>query len=585
MFGKIIYIGENIAHVENQTEKEKLDDLMNMHVIFAKENQNILGEVSEINDTLIKIRFLGEFINNKYVNGIIRKPSLNSQIRVINQQELLELVGSDTNQTLNIGTSSLYKDFGVYADVNNLFANHMAVFGNSGSGKSWGMARLVQNIFANPNNFNYNANIFIFDAYGEYKNAFKQLNALNQYYEYKFITTNPTDADDNVLKLPFHLLNLDDISLLLQASSHSQLPILEKALQLAKIFAQKEEVIITYKNHLIAKAIIAILYSNNTSLQKKNQIFQIIEICHTDEFNFNTGIQGVGYVRNFSKCFEIDLHGNFSEILLMTDYVLKFINDDLDMAFEPKNAFYGIEDFQKALNFTLISEGFQDNKQIYDDAMLLKVRLSAIINSKMVHYFKVKSYISPDNFIASLVNQNNKRAQIINLTLEDLTDAHSKSLVKIFCRMFFDFSKSRKERASIPFHLFLEEAHRYIQNDNDTYLIGYNIFNRIAKEGRKYGILLNIVSQRPVEISDTVISQCSNFLIFKMTHPMDIDYIEKMLPNISTDIIEKQKVLQPGICVGFGSAFKIPMIIKMSPPQPAPNSTSCDVVQRWKVVE
>ena len=117
----------------------------------------------------------------------------------------------------------------------------------------------------------------------------------------------------------------------------------------------------------------------------------------------------------------------------------------------------------------------------------------------------------------------------------------AKSLVKIYSRIIFDFAKSNANRATVPFHLFLEEAHRYIQNDNDVFLLGYNIFDRIAKEGRKYGVILDIISQRPVEISDTVISQVSNFLIFKMTHPKDIKYIEEMLPNISSDVIEKQK--------------------------------------------
>jgi DNA helicase HerA-like ATPase len=85
-----------------------------------------------------------------------------------------------------------------------------------------------------------------------------------------------------------------------------------------------------------------------------------------------------------------------------------------------------------------------------------------------------------------------------------------------------------------------------------------------------------------VELSDTVIAQCSNFLIFKMTHPKDIKYIEEMLPNISTDIIEKQKTLQPGNCVGFGSAFKIPMIVHMEIPNPAPYSSNCDVTNSWQ---
>ena len=149
--------------------------------------------------------------------------------------------------------------------------------------------------------------------------------------------------------------------------------------------------------------------------------------------------------------------------------------------------------------------------------------------------------------------------------------------------MIFDFSKGRSERATIPFHLFLEEAHRYIQKDNDTFLLGYNIFDRIAKEGRKYGVILDIISQRPVEISDTVIAQCNNFLIFKMTHPLDIKYIGEMLPNISADILDKQKVLQPGNCVCFGGAFKIPMIVKMEMPNPMPYSSNCDVSACWKL--
>ena len=136
-------------------------------------------------------------------------------------------------------------------------------------------------------------------------------------------------------------------------------------------------------------------------------------------------------------------------------------------------------------------------------------------------------------------------------------------------------------RATIPFHIFIEEAHRYVQKDNDTFLLGYNIFDRVAKEGRKYGLILDLISQRPVELSDTVISQMSNFLIFKITHPLDVEYIQKMLPNISLDIVEKQKSLQPGTCMAFGRAFKIPMIVRMQMPDPMPESSNCDIMSTW----
>jgi len=582
MFGKILYISDNIAHVENKMSREVVADLMNIHVIFEAVNQRILGEVIEINDDVIKIRFLGEYQDKRYLNGVLRKPLLNSTIRVINGEELMELVGTYTDKSFILGDSAIYKNFKVCPSINSLFSNHLAIFGNSGSGKSCGVARIVQNVFSNQAMNPVNANLFIFDAYGEYKNAFKTLNEKNPDYNYKFITTNPVDNDDFTLDLPIHLFNLDDWALLLQASNHSQLPIIENTIKLAKIFSQDNETSRRLKNHLIAKALLAVLFSSETTSNKKNEIFTIIEVCNTPEFNFNSVIPGVGYTRIFSECFEIDSHGNFGESVLITEYILKHILEDTEEFNIPEEAFYTLNDFAKAMEFTLISEGFQHNDNLYSDSIILKVRLNTIMSSKVGKYFTGNSFISLHDYINSLIMKNEKKAQIININLEDIDDVYAKVIVKIFCRLMFEYSKGLQRRASIPFHLFLEEAHRYIQKDNDTYLIGYNIFDRIAKEGRKYGVILDIISQRPVEISDTVIAQCSNFLIFKMTHPLDIKYIEEMLPNISSDIVEKQKVLQPGTCVGFGSAFKIPMIVKLEMPNPMPYSSNCDVSSCWK---
>ncbi len=582
MFGKILYISDNIAHVENKMSRDVVSDLMNVHVIFEAPNQRILGEVIELNDDVIKIRFLGEYQGKRYLNGVLRKPLLSSTIRVINGEELMELVGVQSDKTFVLGESAIYKNFKVCPSINDLFSNHLAIFGNSGSGKSCGVARIVQNVFGNQAMNPINANLFIFDAYGEYKNAFKTLNTLNNRYNYKFITTNPSDEDDYLLDIPLHLLNLDDWALLLQASNHSQLPIIENTIKLARIFSQDNENSRSLKNHLIAKALLAILFSSETTANKKNEVFQIIEVCNTPEFNFNSVIPGVGYQRIFSECFEIDSHGNFGESVLITDYILKHILDDTVSFPEPEGAYYTLQDFANALEFTLISEGFQHNDNLYSDSIILKVRLNTIMSSKVGKYFTGQKYVPINEYISNLIMKGENKAQIININLEDIDDVYAKVIVKIFCRLMFEYSKSLEKRASIPFHLFLEEAHRYIQKDNDTFLIGYNIFDRIAKEGRKYGVILDIISQRPVEISDTVIAQCSNFLIFKMTHPLDIKYIEEMLPNISSDIVEKQKILQPGTCVGFGGAFKIPMIVKLEMPNPMPYSSNCDVSNCWK---
>ena len=149
--------------------------------------------------------------------------------------------------------------------------------------------------------------------------------------------------------------------------------------------------------------------------------------------------------------------------------------------------------------------------------------------------------------------------------------------------MLFDFAKNLENRASMPFHIILEEAHRYVQNDIDVDLLGYNIFERITKEGRKYGVILGLISQRPSEMSETSLSQCNNFLIFKMIHPKDVEYIKEMVPNITNEIVKRLRILQPGTCIGFGHAFKVPVLIKLDMPNPEPSSSNCNISEKWFV--
>lgn len=582
VFLNIIKIDGNVATVAFNKGGAVMPDLMNMHVVFVNGNSRILGEVENIGTDSINIKFLGEFTERGFTIGIVRKPSLDSKVRLINEQELQAVIGVQKEGYFNIGYSPLYNNYPMYVNINEIFSNHLGILGASGSGKSCGVARIVQNVFANPSSPAFNANLIFFDAYGEYKNAFGGISQLNNSYNYKFITSNKQESDDDELHLPIYLLTLDDIALLLGANDHAQLTILERALKLVRVFARKDAESIKVKNHLIAKAIMAILFSGLTSAGKKNEIFRIIHKTNTPEFNFNSEVQGIGFTRSFSECFEIDSKGNFAEAVLINEYVLKFIDESLEDKIDGKNEYFTIDDFETALNFTLISEGFQENSTLHDVATVLLVRLHSIVNSPNKNIFNYPDFVTLEQFITTLVVKNNTRCQIVNINLEGVDDNLAKVIVKVFARMFFDFAKSRPSRATIPFHLFLEEAHRYVQKDNDIFLIGYNIFDRIAKEGRKYGVLLDIISQRPVELSDTVVAQLSNFLIFKTTHPADLDYIEKMLPGVSRDVIDKLSSLQPGTCVTFGSAFKIPFITRMQMPSPSPYSSNCDVITAWK---
>ena len=581
MFDKIIFIGNDGCSIKLKEGAFLTSNLMNLHLVFEDATKKVLGEVEDLDGDIVKARFLGEIVNGNLIGGTIRKPTLDAHIRVINPDEVPMFMGKDEAGFMELGLSPLYDNTKVYLNINSFFSNHFAIFGNTGSGKSCGVSRIFQNMFHDKRLNPYKANIFIFDSSGEYYNAFSNLNSINSNYNYRYISTNETDGIGEKLRLPIYLLNKDDMALLLQCTSHSQLPIIERMLKLALVFSQNDMDATAYKNHLIAKAIMTILYTNETAPNKRNEIFSILASCSTEQFNLEAPVQGIGYVRKFRECFLIDNSGNFTESVLMNEYLSSFIKDEYDNYEPHKGVFYTLDTLEKALNFTLISEGWLRNEQTYGDAVTIRVRLHSLIVGENAKYFDVKDYVSLETFLSSLLIDNGKKYQIVNINLNDIDDDFAKVLTKIYSRLIFDFAKGLKNRGSIPFHIILEEAHRYIQDDRDRFLFGYNIFERIAKEGRKYAVILGLISQRPVEISDTVISQCTNFLIFKINHPMDVDYIRKMVPHITDDIIEKQKSLQAGTCLGFGLGFKIPLIVKMQMPDPSPLSSNCDVVRIW----
>ena len=413
MFGRILYVSDNTAYIENKVSVNTDVDLLNVHLIFEHNNQKILGEIVEVNSDKIKVHFLGEYVNGEYYNGLLRKASLNSTIRVINAEELTLLLGTPSKDSFVLGKSATYKNYLICPKINSLFANHMCIFGNSGSGKSCGVARVIQNILGNEHSLAYNANFVFFDSFGEYKNAFKSINNINNYYNYKFITSKKKDESDFLIHIPINLLTVDDFAILLQADKHSQLTILNRAIKYARLFAQDDLEATRYKNSIIAKALITILYSSDTSKQKKDDIFSIIDICHTKEFNFNTEIKGVGYTRSFSECFSIDSKGRFGEEVLITNYILSYADQKVSYEEKSENCSFSLNDFAKALDFTLISEGFNKNKLMHDDAQLLKVRLNTILNNEMNNYFSGE-YTPVENFITSLASVSGKKAHIIN---------------------------------------------------------------------------------------------------------------------------------------------------------------------------
>ena len=580
MIGKVIEIGKTSVTIELTIDDNLKKDIINFHVAFDLEDRIVIGEVSSINKDVAEVLLVGEISNNKFVPGISKKPFYNSTCRIIKNEELPIIVGNTKERSVYIGTLPQYSGYKIYAKANDLFSNHFAILGNTGSGKSHGIARLIQNLFMG-NDYPKNANFFLFDAYGEYNKAFI-MEGKNVVKVYTTKTGEFADSESELLKIPLWLLEVDDYALLLGATKSTQLPIREKALKLVSIFAREEEEIITYKNDIIARALLELLYSGGTPSQIRDQIFAVLTQFNTKDLNLDSKVVVPGWTRPLRQCLIIDKDGKLPEMQLIGQFFSSFIKEGLELSLPDGTYPYTLEHLNQAFDFALISEGILKSNKVYDDNHVLKVRLESLINGDYKEYFNVDTYVTKEQYIHDLVHTKlGDKIQIIDFNISYVDDRFAKVLVKMISKLLFEFSLELENRSSFPVHILLEEAHRYVQNDSDINILGYNIFERITKEGRKYGVILGMISQRPSEISETAISQCTNFLVFRMQHPKDLAYIKEMVPNVTEEIVGKFKVLQPGNCMAFGVAFKLPLQIKLDMPNPTPLSQNIDVSTCW----
>lgn len=582
MFGKILEVTDDFIKIEN-IKVDAECNILNYHVVFEEEKRKIVGEVISINETFITILLVGEITDNKFISGVLKKPNFKNKPRIIYKGELELLIGKqDVTQddTLYIGKSYTYDQFKITTNVNEFLANHFAIVGNTGSGKSCGVARILQNIFNFDNNVPKNSHIVIFDVYGEYNLAFETFSK-NPDINYKSYTTELKSLQGQAVRIPAYFLEVDDLALLLNASDIYQIPILEKTLKLVLIFASKDPKVIEYKNNIIASCLFDILTSGRTPAQVRDQIVAILSHYNTEKLNLDSIIEQPGYNRTLRQCLNIDIQGKMNAMSFLVEYLEEYEKIDIGSLHLDKNVVYTLEDIYYALEFALISEGVLNSHPAYDRLNVLKVRLRALIDSEYNEYFNYYQFISKDDYVKQIFTKGDKKAQIVNMNFNYIDERFAKVLTKVFSKLFFNFVVKLENRATYPIHIILEEAHRYVQNDNDINILGYNIFDRITKEGRKYGVILGFVTQRPSELSKTALSQCSNFIVYRMYYPEDIKMITDITANVSEENIKKIKTLSSGTAMVFGTAFKLPLIVKMDLPVPMPQSTSVDIVNKW----
>ena len=514
---------------------------------------------------------------------------------------LLELLYGEEHQpgekptrfrAIDIGRSVVFSGYEVKARIDDFFGGHVAVLGNTGSGKSCTVAAILQSLFEKKSEYvARGATFVVFDVNGEYRKAFAKLPpSIGRLYlnvSCSPSTTVPVPLDPAeatcTFRLPHWFISVEEWELLLRASEKTQRPVLRAALSLAAIFSREESgEVERIKNHILASCLLHILQGEASSPSKTDRITGLLSTFSTASIT-KDGLAGKVKISWGQMADATTLCKNLEDLL-----VPGFSIPDYD------NSAFSFGDLGAALDFAILYEEAHGNRQIRDYCSQLLTRFKWVRDREEFGFLRVAPEQAKseerraDLFVESFLGISRasghatKSSQVIIVDMNEAEDEVVAVVSSVMTRLIFDMLRRAEPRNRLPVNLVLEEAHRYVAERPANHAIDASrIFERVAKEGRKYGLFLEIASQRPSELSKTVLSQCSNFVIHRIQNPDDLAHIRQMTPFISDTVLRRLPSLPKQHALIFGTAVNMPTTFKVRDAVPRPKSDDAEISKLW----
>ncbi|MGY3746203.1 ATP-binding protein [Vagococcus salmoninarum] len=534
---------------------------------------------------MISLKLVGEIVDENFYFGVSKMPLLYSEVHIVTNDELdimlavkdSEVIvdGSNTRLTsFSLGTSVLFSEYDVKVDVDQFFGHHSAIFGNTGAGKSNSIARMIQNVFLKKGYSASGARIILIDSNGEYEQAFSEVKNINNDIACSFVK--PLSGGEK-FEIPVWLLSVDDWAILLNASEKTQIPILRKSMEIVKVLYSQKDDSLKLRNHMLASTVIGLLTSSESSPSTSDKISTLLLNFGTDEINLEVKINAK---ETIADCIVV----NYGQITSIKD-VIAFMKEYLDtqlieeIKYEEEIRF-STSEFLDAMKFAVLYEGSMNSQRVQEYTAPLVSRMQSLVESSFSNIFCKTEYPSKEEFFVDII----KKYNLINIDISSLDDSTSEVLVRVLSKIILDYQKNHAVKADSPINLFIEEAHRYIKETSiGSATYDFDIFQRISKEGRKFGFLLCVSTQRPSDLSKTVVSQCSNFIVHRIQNPDDLAYISRMVPYIDRETIDRLTFLQTGNALVFGSAIRIPMLTSFAEAKPNTDGNSAKISEKWYI--
>ncbi|MFK5922524.1 MAG: DUF87 domain-containing protein [Verrucomicrobiota bacterium] len=608
LHGNIYYFGNIGSYLKVTNAVEEIIICEVVSIFDTDLHQEKLSFDVESNRELL-LKPIGTINKEGFTLGVGIFPSLYSDVSIVTFMDMRIIlrtnnddprqIGEDqVHQSFHLGVSKNLINYPIDVSVDSFFNIHSAILGNSGSGKSNTIAHIIQEIHKKENHSATGSRILIFDVNGEYNQAFE--NDPNSNILIKYYKPNISGEVDGYspFYLPHFLLSLDEWSAFLLATDATQRPFWDKVLQESYRFYRignsgidEQTKFINYLRYRICNLIFSTLRQADTDTARittaasiLGSITSIIKSNSTIESASSDLLADIGTLQ---EACNITYGANNAELEQATKTVFEKVNSTHAQEVinsKIKNGEYFDHRFLKiAAELILLEEDARGNRQIRGYTATMLTRLDYFLDNPDCEFMRESNGIdSVEKYIEELWSNDDEKSQLVIIDTSELSPDILETLTSVTSRLLFDERKKLigNARRKNPVHLVLDEAHRYIKKHYD-YLLKENIFEKIAREGRKYSFYLLVSSQRPSELSETVLSQCANFIIHRIQNEKDMNYIKAILPYFSDDFTYKIKQSIPGEALVFGNCVSMPLHLKIHESSPSPNSKNCKIPEEW----
>lgn len=545
---------------------------------YLKENKNVDKEYhhksEEINRFLL-VKLIGYFEGDKYYKGVKEVPLIGNVGLLMDNDEFSRIhrFAKEGEPTLKIGNLVSGDNVPIEIGIDKLFTSHIGIFGNTGSGKSYTLANLYKKLFdkvGDNEKFQQNAKFLLFDFNGEYSKD-RIITASKHSY---ILSTRK--ANDRIPLCKKDILDPTLINILASATEKTQQPFIKRALRLYKNVQCKDAPLDYLKG--ILKRIVTNVVCMTDRVKAKLLLDYLEQILPSkyDNMGIEIGLQSdLNWHAKNNTFYLVDKQTNSQHYFNQTNEQKYIPNLDVYCAigqYEEDENF--IREFIRYLYIQLVEDVL--NSRANNEHIIPAIKkLQAVIED----FDKIFLIDDAQDFWYG--------ASFVVIDMNDVNVGMKKLIPLLLSTKLYNSHRSEKRNIT-SLNIIIDEAHNILSyeslRESETWKdFRLETFEEIIKEGRKFGVFLTIASQRPSDISATIISQLHNYFIHRLVNNKDLEMIEKAVSYLDKLSIESLPILPVGACVLSGIIADLPVIVQVDTldKESQPKSENISLLDSW----